>query len=96
MSAARVRSRLVRVGLLGKVKQACLASHVEDRRVLGRDTSRSVSRARAAIWSWLYRDVGLSYPEIGELWERDPKSVRAAVLNLRAGAALEGRGEAGA
>ena len=66
---ARISDRLAERGLFRHVRTVAKHHHVFEREVLGAGRSRSVVRARHALWRILYEDVGLSYPEIAEIWE---------------------------
>jgi hypothetical protein len=77
--AARISDRLAERGLYGHVRAVARARHVFELEVLGTGRNRSAVAARHALWKVLYEDVGLSYPEIAEIWETTPDvMIRAA------------------
>jgi chromosomal replication initiation ATPase DnaA len=64
--------------LLPLVERIAAEHHVTADAVLGRSRSHSVARARKAVMVAL-RALGFSYPEIGQLLDRDNSTVARAI-----------------
>lgn len=69
---------LALLGLLGLVDHIAEAHHVTRGDVLGRGRTKRVAAARHAVMRAM-RDMGMSYPEIGGLLDRDHSTVMAAL-----------------
>lgn len=82
MRLERVLDRLESRGLRGLVDSACAETGISITEVIGRRRFASITRARHMLWFWLYRETGLSYPEIGRIFEVDHTTVLAAVHKI--------------
>ncbi len=66
--------RLEKRGLLALVDEVCARRFVERSAVIGKTRGGSVDAARREVYRRL-RELGLSYPEIGALFDRDHTTV---------------------
>lgn len=78
----RFRKYCQETGLLEDLERLARSHRVTLKAVYERRHSKSVVRARQAIWLWLH-DLGKSHPEIGELFGRDHTTIIYAVRRAR-------------
>lgn len=83
MCGSTVYDRLVSSGLMDDVRAACARHKVAILEALGRSREAAPTRARTEIAWRLFRLHGRNHSEIGRLIDRDPSSVRAALLAFR-------------
>ena len=69
-----IRARLIRRHLEYLAERVSEVSGVPLERLLGRDRHKSVARARVHLYAVL-RETGLSYPQIGQILDRDHTTV---------------------
>ena len=72
------RSELVTRGLFDPFAAVCRRAGLRLSDVYGAGRTKGVVRARAECWRHM-RGLGMSYPEIGSLWDRDHTTVIAAL-----------------
>ena len=81
---------LARRELLSALDIICRSRSVTREEVCGRGRTKNVSLARHELWTHLRRDPGMSYEEIGRLFDRDRTTIMAGVrAYARAKAAWE-------
>lgn len=68
---------------------ASAAFEVPIRALIGRQRQKPIARARLALYAGLYRGCETSYPEIGQLLERDHTTVLYGVREAEAEAAAD-------
>lgn len=87
--AAVIEARLARLGLLEWARRYVAPYNVTLADVLGRRRTATVSKARQRLLAVIRWTLGLSYPEIGILFDLDHSTVIAAVRNVERDLAAE-------
>ena len=83
-----IHGRLAASGLTEDVHAACARHRVPMLVVLGRSRERTPTRARAEVVWRLFHLRGRNHCEIGRLLDRDPSTVRKALLTFKPDAEL--------
>lgn len=67
--------RLKERGLILGIKTRCADLHATIGEIAGKSRSKTIVRARHAVWCWMHDDCGFSWPEIGALFGRSHDSI---------------------
>lgn len=73
-----VFDRLGDRGLLPPINKMCKAHHVKIEDIAGKNKTKSIVKARHAVWLWLHDDRGLSWPEVARLFGRSHDAIMQA------------------
>ena len=79
MTASNVLEALASRDLLSLLDSVCLSRRVTREEVCGRRRTKNVSLARQELWWHLRRFPGMSYDEIGRLFDRNRTTVMAGI-----------------
>lgn len=78
-NTSSVVDALTRRDLLALLDEICLARRVTREEVCGRGRTKNVALARQELWARLRRHPGMSYEEIGRLFDRNRTTIMAGI-----------------